>query len=199
MESEEDLAERLVERQPIEEAEECLRQLDGRLIERLPIEGLRQQDDRPPGTTQSAATGMESPESFIHFEFTPHFERKLQSTETQRERNQLQDERERNQLLPRPQGAWTQMESDQDLAERLMERLPIEEAEERLRKLEEHLITVDVLGIANAQDLADECGFTERQHDAVLLSNVAWRAKYVKTKHFKNRKPEGKTVNFRHN
>jgi len=60
------------------------------------------------------------------------------------------------------------------------ERTPIEEAEECLRKLEERLITVDVLGIANAQDLADECGFTERQHDAVLLSNVAWRAKYGK-------------------
>jgi hypothetical protein len=49
-----------------------------------------------------------------------------------------------------------------------VERLPIEEAEECLRKLEERFITVDVLGIADAQDLADECGFTERQCEAVL-------------------------------
>jgi energy-coupling factor transporter ATP-binding protein EcfA2 len=54
------------------------------LVERLPIEGLRQLDDRPPVTTQSAAAAMESPESFIHFEFTPPpFERKLKSTETE--------------------------------------------------------------------------------------------------------------------
>ena len=72
------------------------------------------------------------------------------------------------------------MESEDDLAERLVERLPIEEAEECLRKLEERLITVDVLGIADTQDLADECGFTEQQCDAVLLNDVAWRAKYGK-------------------
>jgi hypothetical protein len=32
--------------------------------------------------------------------------------------------------------------------------------------------------MADAQDLADECGFTEQQCDAVLLDDVAWRAKY---------------------
>ena len=68
------------------------------------------------------------------------------------------------------------MESEEDLAERLVERLHIEDAEECLRQLEERLITVEVLGIAEAQDLADECGFTERQCDAVLLDDVAWRA-----------------------
>jgi hypothetical protein len=49
-----------------------------------------------------------------------------------------------------------------------------------LRQLEEGLITVDVLGIAHAQDLADECGFTELQFDADLLDDVAWRAKHGK-------------------
>ena len=63
--------------------------------------------------------------------------------------------------------AW--MDSEQGLTERLLERLPIGEAEECLRRLEERLITVDVLGIADAQDLADECGFTERQCESVLL------------------------------
>jgi hypothetical protein len=72
------------------------------------------------------------------------------------------------------------MQSEEDLAERLVERLPMEEAEECLRRLEERLITVDVLGIADAQDLADECGFTERQCEAVLLDDVTWRAKYGK-------------------
>ena len=46
------------------------------------------------------------------------------------------------------------------------ERLPIEEAEECLCQLEEHCITVGVLGEAEAEDLADELGFT----DAVLLT-----------------------------
>ena len=49
-----------------------------------------------------------------------------------------------------------------------------------MRQLEERLITVDVLRIADAQDLADECGFTERQCDADLLDDVTWRAKYRK-------------------
>jgi hypothetical protein len=44
-----------------------------------------------------------------------------------------------------------------DLAERLVERLPIEEAEACLRKLDERLITIDVLAMADAQALADEC------------------------------------------
>jgi len=65
-----------------------------------------------------------------------------------------------------------------DLAGRLVERLPIEEAEGCLCKLDELLITGDVLAMADAQDLADECGFTEQQCDAVLLDDVAWRAKY---------------------
>ncbi len=65
------------------------------------------------------------------------------------------------------------MESEEDLTMCLVERLPIEEAEVCLRKLEEGLITVDVLGIADEQDLAEECGFTERQCDAVLLNDVA--------------------------
>ena len=46
------------------------------------------------------------------------------------------------------------------------ERLPIEEAEDCLCQLEEHCITVGVLGEAEAEDLADELGFT----DAVLLT-----------------------------
>ena len=70
------------------------------------------------------------------------------------------------------------MESEEDLAARLTERLHIEEAEECLCQLEEHCITVGVLGEADAQDLADELGFTERQCDAVLLDDVAWRAMY---------------------
>ena len=48
------------------------------------------------------------------------------------------------------------MESGEDLAARVTERLPIEEAEECLRQLEEHCITVGVLGKADAQDLAVE-------------------------------------------
>ena len=68
------------------------------------------------------------------------------------------------------------MESEEDLAARLTERLPIEEAEECLCRLEEHCITVGVLGEADAQDLADELGFTERQCDAVLLDDEAWHA-----------------------
>ena len=70
------------------------------------------------------------------------------------------------------------MESEEDLAARLTERLPIEEAEECLCQLEEHCITVGVLGEADAQDLADELGFTERQCDAVLLEDEAWQARY---------------------
>jgi len=70
------------------------------------------------------------------------------------------------------------MESGEDLAARVTERLPIEEAEECLRQLEEHCITVGVLGKADAQDLADELGFTERQCDAVLLDGEAWQARY---------------------
>ena len=70
------------------------------------------------------------------------------------------------------------MESEEDLAARLTERLPIEEAEQCLCQLEEHCITVGVLGEADAQDLADELGFTERQCDAVLLDDEAWQARY---------------------
>ena len=70
------------------------------------------------------------------------------------------------------------MESEDHLAARLMERLPIEEAEECLCQLEEHCITVGVLGEADAQDLADELGFTERQCDAVLLDDEAWQARH---------------------
>ena len=70
------------------------------------------------------------------------------------------------------------MESEEDLAARLTERLPIEEAEECLCQLEEHCITVGVLGEADAQDLADELGFTERQCGAVLLDDEAWQARY---------------------
>jgi hypothetical protein len=36
----------------------------------------------------------------------------------------------------------------------------------------ERLITVDVLGITNVQDLDDECGFTKQQCNAVLLDDV---------------------------
>jgi len=70
------------------------------------------------------------------------------------------------------------MESEEDLVERLIARLPIEEAEECLCRLEEHGVTVDVLRTADAQDLTDELGFTVRQCDAVLLDDVAWRAKH---------------------
>ena len=42
------------------------------------------------------------------------------------------------------------MESEEDFAARLTERLPIEEAEECLCQLEEHCITVGVLGEADA-------------------------------------------------
>ena len=70
------------------------------------------------------------------------------------------------------------MKSEEDLAARLTERLAIEEAEECLCQLVEQCITVGVLGEAEAQDLADELGFTDRQCDAVLLDDVAWRAKY---------------------
>ena len=70
------------------------------------------------------------------------------------------------------------MESQEELATRLTERLPIEEAEECLCQLEEQCITVHVLGEADAQDLAHELGFTERQCDAVFLDDVTWRAKY---------------------
>ena len=45
-------------------------------------------------------------------------------------------------------------------------------------KLDELFITGEILDMADAQDLADECGFTEQQCDAVLLDDVAWRAKY---------------------
>ena len=55
-----------------------------------------------------------------------------------------------------------------------MERLPIEQAEECLRQLEERLITVNVLGLADAQDLADECGFTQRQCEAVMSASTTW-------------------------
>ncbi len=47
-----------------------------------------------------------------------------------------------------------------------------------LRKLDELLITGDVLAMADAQDLAGECGSTEQQCDAVLLDDVAWRVRY---------------------
>ena len=70
------------------------------------------------------------------------------------------------------------MESEGDLAARLTARLPIEEAEECLCQLEEQCITVDVLGEAEAQDLADELGFSARWCDAVLLDDEAWRARY---------------------
>ena len=69
------------------------------------------------------------------------------------------------------------MESEEDLAARLTERLPIEEAEECLCQLEEHCITVGVLGEADAQDLA-ESSFIERQCDADLLDDEAWQARY---------------------
>ena len=80
--------------------------------------------------------------------------------------------------MRRVQHTATAMESEEDLAARLTERLPIEEAEECLCQLEEHCITVGVLGEADAQDLADELGFTERQCDAVLLDDEAWQARY---------------------
>ena len=70
------------------------------------------------------------------------------------------------------------MESEEDLVQRLIQRLPIEEAEACLCQLDEQCITVGVLRHAEAQDLADELGFTERQCDAVFLADVAWRAKY---------------------
>jgi hypothetical protein len=70
------------------------------------------------------------------------------------------------------------MESEEDLARRLIARLPIEEAEECLCQLEENLITVDVLSSADQKDLANELGFTARQCDAVLLDDMHWRAKY---------------------
>ena len=70
------------------------------------------------------------------------------------------------------------MESQEDLARRLIARLPIEEAEECLCQLEENLITVDVLSSADQKDLANELGFTARQCDAVLLDDMHWRAKY---------------------
>ena len=70
------------------------------------------------------------------------------------------------------------MESEDDLAARLTGRLPIEEAEECLCQLAERCITVRVLGEADAQDLADELGFSARWCDAVLLEDEAWRASY---------------------
>ena len=70
------------------------------------------------------------------------------------------------------------MESEEDLAERLIARLPIEEAEACLCRLEEHLVTWDVLRAATAQDLTEELGFTAAQCDAVLLDDVAWLAKH---------------------
>jgi hypothetical protein len=70
------------------------------------------------------------------------------------------------------------MESEEDLVERLIARLPIEEAEECLCQMEENLITVDVLRSAEQEDLEKELGFTARQCDAVLLDDTHWRAKY---------------------
>ena len=70
------------------------------------------------------------------------------------------------------------MDSEEDLVERLIARLPIEEAEECLCQLEENLITVDVLRSADQGDLANEMGFNLRQCDAILLDDMHWRAKY---------------------
>ena len=70
------------------------------------------------------------------------------------------------------------MESEDDVARRLIARLPTEEAEECLCQLEENFFTVDVLSSADQGDLADELGFTVRQCDAVLLDDMHWHAKY---------------------
>ena len=70
------------------------------------------------------------------------------------------------------------MDSEEDLVERLIVRLPIEEAEECLCQLEENLITVDYLRSAEQEDKEKELGFTARQCHAVLLNDTHWRAKY---------------------
>ena len=69
------------------------------------------------------------------------------------------------------------MESEEDLVERLIARLPIEEAEECLCQMEENLITVDVLRSAEQEDLEKELGFIARQCDAVRLDDPHGRAK----------------------
>jgi hypothetical protein len=75
--------------------------------------------------------------------------------------------------------AGLQLDSEEDLVQRCLDRLPVEEAESCLVRLENHLITVDIIRAGvTADDLAGELGFTARECDAVLLNDAAWRSKY---------------------
>ena len=75
--------------------------------------------------------------------------------------------------------AGLQLDSEEDLVQRCLDRLPVEEAESCLVRLENHLITVDIIRAGVTADyLAGELGFTARECDAVLLNDAAWRSKY---------------------
>ena len=71
------------------------------------------------------------------------------------------------------------LQSEAELVQRCLDRLPAEEAESCLVRLDDHLITVDVLraGVTRGE-LAERLGFTARECDAVLLDDAAWRSKY---------------------
>jgi hypothetical protein len=74
------------------------------------------------------------------------------------------------------------MESEEDLVERVLDRLPtVQEAEVVLSKLEDELITVETInaGLCHEDLLGkDGVGFSELQCDVVLLSDESWESKY---------------------
>ena len=74
------------------------------------------------------------------------------------------------------------MESEEDLVERVLDRLPtVQEAEVVLLKLDDELITVETInaGLCHEDLLGkDGGGFSELQCDVVLLSDESWESKY---------------------
>ena len=74
------------------------------------------------------------------------------------------------------------MQSEEDLVERVLDRLPtVQEAEAVLSKLEDELLTVETInaGLSHEDLLGEDgIGFTELQCDVVLLSDEMWESKY---------------------
>ena len=73
------------------------------------------------------------------------------------------------------------MQSEADLVERVVNRLPLEEAEAVLSKLEDELITVETIdaGLGHEDLLGGSgIGFSELHCDVVLLSDENWESKY---------------------
>ena len=73
------------------------------------------------------------------------------------------------------------MQSEADLVERVVNRLPLQEAEAVLSRLEDELISVETIdaGLGHEDLLGlSGIGFSELQCDVVLLSDVDWESKY---------------------